>query len=91
MVLIIEIDCPPGKVRPGDLFKNIMNDLSQNKNNKIKVFVEKNLNKQPNTKLFGEWKWCLEVESEIYSEIQNFFKQKLTIYYNQNLIRYASW
>jgi hypothetical protein len=87
----IEIDCPPGETRPGYLFKSILEILSKHGNQKIKDFSKKNLNKEPDTKLFGNWTWNLEIQTEIQGEVQNEFKKRLTEYYNNGIIRYASW
>jgi hypothetical protein len=89
--MIIEIDCPPGNLRPGDLFKSIIENLSKHENQKIKDFSKKNLNKEPDTKLFGNWAWNLEIQPEIHSEVQNVFKKLLTEYYNSGVVRYAGW
>ena len=86
----IEIDCPPGNPRPGDLFKAIMESLSKNSNQEIKDFSQENLNSEP-TKNFGCWTWDLEIKPEIHSEVQSVFKNRLMEYYQNGIVRYASW
>ena len=86
----IEIDCPPGNPRPGDLFKAIMESLSKHSDQKIKDFSQKNLNSEP-TKNFGCWTWDLEINPEIHSEVQSVFKNRLTEYHQNGIVRYASW
>ena len=76
---------------PGDLFKLIMEYILKQENQKIKDFSKNNINKEYFKKFFGEWSWNLEVESEIHTDVQKIFKEKLTEYYKQGIIRYASW
>ena len=91
MLLLIEIDCAPGKIRPNHFYNLIIECMSQNSNQNIKEWSQNVKNLEPDLKLIGNWTWNLEIESDIYQEVQTIFKQQLTEFYNQGCIRYASW
>lgn len=91
MYLNIEIDCAPGPIRPNKYYKLIMEELLKNSNKEIKDWSTKLIDQEPITKKFGEWCWYLEIDSNIYSTVQNIFKEKLIEFHNDNKIRYASW
>ena len=90
MALIIEIDGLPLGHRPDYFYNLILNEIML-KNNLCRQWVLNVKKINPNTKIFGNWTWNLEIEDNIKSEVQNIFKEKLELYYKNNLIRYASW
>lgn len=91
-MLIIEIDCQPGSLRPDYFYNNIIDSLQHNQNQNIKNEFEKLKNNKPVSKLFGNWTWKLDINNtKTESEIQAIFKEKLTQYYNNGAIRYAGW
>lgn len=82
---VIEIDCPPGHIRPGDLIASI-----------IKGTPLENLEelKPENTthRLFGEWAWEFEIDDKIYAdEVLPVITPRIDRLYYCGIIRYASW
>ena len=79
----IELDCAPGKPRPGDLFPGVL----------------KNTCLQPEdfkcvSKWFGNWTWLLtnEGKSDIFEAVRyTVIKDRVTALYNDGWIRYGSW
>ena len=90
MALIIEIDCPPLSNRPDYFYNLILNEIML-KNDLCRQWVLNVKKINPNTKLFGNWTWNLDIEDNIKSDVQSIFKEKLELYYNNKFIRYASW
>ena len=95
MNLNIEIDCAPGALRPDYFFEKIIGYIHDtNKEDNLIIEFLENINKQPTSKLFGCWKWEInftEKYKELFETIQSSFKTKLTEYYNNSAIRFASW
>ena len=75
----IELDCPPGLPRPGDLI----------------VFVIEGLGltlKGTTMRLFGNWEWEFpEVSDERWKEIKPILKKRILTLFSKGLIRYGSW
>lgn len=75
----IELDCPPGSPRPGDLIAGVIagTGLPQ---------------KEECMKLFGNWKWIYDdVSCEEWDRIQPTIKERITALYKSGRIRYGSW
>tara|TARA_A100001015_G_C14751600_1_gene617798 strand:- start:90 stop:365 length:276 start_codon:yes stop_codon:yes gene_type:complete len=88
-MLDLEIDCPPGQIRPNFYLELILSHLSKNENNEISVWALNNMNSKPFNTNFGEWSWNLKIEDKIKKEIVNIFITYLSEYHQNGLIRYA--
>ena len=78
----IELDCPPGGIRPGDLLPEALEGTE------IKA---EELGK-PISMLFGEWTWEIpEKLNDKYAEVQPLVKANVEKLYHAGLIRYGSW
>jgi hypothetical protein len=77
----IELDCPPGHVRPGDLIGGVVagTGLPQ---------------REPVSKVFGQWTWDYSdvpgVETT-WPEIEPVLKERISALYDSGAIRYGSW
>ena len=75
----IELDCPPGGVRPGDLIGKVIAGTGLKKKKHISCF-------------FGNWTWDYsEVTDEDWMKIQPILMERITDLYNKGIIRYGSW
>lgn len=75
----IEIDCPPGGIRPGDLIEGVIQGTG------LQL-------KESSGRFFGNWTWDYsDVDSEVWIKVKNILKERLTELYNNGTIRYASW
>lgn len=76
----IELDCPPGSPRPGDLIEGVIKGLGLP------------WPKETTSRCFGNWKWeWPEVDWERWKEIQPILKERIRKLLDQGLIRYGSW
>ena len=80
----IEIDCPPGFPRPGDLFPAVL------ANTGLTVADFDNTNK-----LFGHWTWVLKegnpYRDALFTRNREVFRVRLTEMYEAGYARYVSW
>lgn len=77
----IDIDCPPGDPRPGDLFPGVLKDTGLT----TEDFEE-------GGRFFGNWTWYVRPnKAEQYLKARDTIKAHLTALYNSGVIRYASW
>jgi hypothetical protein len=75
----IEIDCPPGSMRPDDFLPEVLRDTGL-------------AMKEPVVKWFGNWKWDYsDVPEETWKELQPILKERITRLYDLGRIRYGSW
>lgn len=75
----IELDCPPGGIRPGDLIDGVVEGLG--------LTVPKT-----SSRFFGCWMWRFEeVPDERWLEIQPIVKGRIAKLYESGRIRYGSW
>jgi hypothetical protein len=75
----IELDCPPGNSRPGDLIEGVLEGTG------LKV-------KDPVSKFFGNWTWDYsEVPAEEWVKVRAITKPRIQALYHAGLIRYGSW
>ncbi len=75
----IELDCPPGYPRPGDLIDGVLKDTG------IEV-------KDEPSKTFGNWTWDFShIPEEAWKKTNPIIKERVTALYNQGIIRYGSW
>ena len=77
----IELDCPPGDPRPGDLIEGIIRDTG------LPI-------RDPVSKVFGNWTWSyhdVEDISNLWTKIRPTLKRRIQTLYQQGVIRYGSW
>lgn len=75
----IEIDCPPGNPRPGDLIADVIKGTGLE-------------SQAPVSMLLGNWTWDYsDVDPEKWKEIQPTLKERLENLYNSSVVRYCSW
>ncbi len=76
----IELDCPPGSPRPGDLIAGVLEGTGL-------PMIE------TSSRLFGEWTWDYTdlVDQEIWARVQPTLEARITDLYNRGVIRYGSW
>jgi len=75
----IELDCPPGFPRPGDLIEGVIKDTG------LPL-------REPVSKVFGEWTWdYADIPEEQWKKAQVILAERIAALYNTNVIRYGSW
>lgn len=75
----IDLDCPPGNPRPGDLIEYVIQDLGLELRKPVIMF-------------FGNWTWDYsDVPPEKWKAIQATLKERIAKLYNDGIIRYGSW
>jgi len=75
----IEIGCPPGEPRPGDLLPDVLEGTG------IPV-------REPVVKCFGDWEWDYsDIDPEVWKKANPTVELRLVALYNKGHIRYASW
>jgi len=75
----IELDCPPGSPRPGDLIDSVIEGTGLPK-------------KDDCSRFFGNWTWDYsEVSDEKWEKAQPILEERITQLYNEGWIRYGSW
>jgi hypothetical protein len=76
----IELDCPPGAPRPGDLIRGVIGDLDIEP---LKWDV---------TPFFGCAEWVFRIPRDRWeSEYQPTIKERVSALYRSGVIRYGSW
>ena len=75
----IEIDCPPGPPRPGDLIESVIKDTGLPSRETVSRF-------------YGNWTWDYkDIPLEVWEKARPILKKRLTKLYKQNIARYVSW
>jgi hypothetical protein len=75
----IELDCPPGLPRPGDLIKSVIEGTGLPY-------------REAASTCFGNWLWDYEdISDEAWKNVQPTLQERITNLYKQGLIRYGSW
>lgn len=77
----IELDCPPGGIRPGDLIADVIQGTGLPE-------------REPVSKVFGQWTWeygDVEGISALWPNAQKLTKPRIEALYNRGVIRYGSW
>jgi len=75
----IEIDCPPGRPRPGDLIAGVIKGTGLEP-------------RKTASRLFGNWTWDYnDIPPEKWKEIQPILKERLCKLYDDGVVRYCSW
>lgn len=76
----IELDCPPGDPRPGDLIEDVIKGL------------DLPWPKETVSRVFGNWRWeWPEVSNERWQEIRPTLALRITALFENGIIRYGSW
>jgi hypothetical protein len=85
MLKTIEIDCPPGNPRPGDLITEVVRG----------TLLEHDDCARPDravSKLFGCWTWSFpHITDENWVRIQEVTRPRIEKLYHDCVIRYGSW
>jgi hypothetical protein len=79
----IELDCPPGGIRPWDLIAGVVKDTI------LEPLKEADL--EPGA-MFGHREWLFDVPRDVWvAEVQPVIKPRIEALYNTGVIRYGSW
>lgn len=75
----IELDCPPGYPRPGDLIKQVIYNTG------LPL-------RESASRLFGSWTWDYnDIDPYIWNAAYPLLKARIMGLYNAGVIRYGSW
>jgi len=75
----IELDCPPGHPRPGDLYPGVIEGTGLPPRETVSRF-------------FGNWTWDYnDLPRSEWERVQPILKQRITALYERGVIRYGSW
>jgi hypothetical protein len=75
----IELDCPPGDPRPGDLIAGVLDGTG--------LAVP-----ESESRVFGNWTWTFDVPRDDWvGRIQPIIKPRIEALYHAGVIRYGSW
>jgi len=75
----IELDCPPGYPRPGDLIADVIKDTG------LPV-------REAESMFFGNWTWRYDdIDCETWDKIRPILKERIGKLFNTGVIRYGSW
>lgn len=75
----IELDCPPGSPRPGDLIAGVIKGTGLPERETVSRF-------------FGCWTWDYsDIPAEQWDKARKITEKRITVLYNAGLIRYGSW
>lgn len=78
MSCTVELDCPPGGIRPGDLIEDVL------KGTGLPV-------RAPVYKVFGNWCWDFSDHKETFEAAKPVLKERIETLYHSGTIRYGSW
>lgn len=77
----IELDCPPGSPRPGDLLPQVLAGTG------VELKPEDTV-----SRFFGNWTWVIpEEQVKAFEESRELIKERITDLYHRGMIRYGSW
>jgi len=75
----IELDCPPGGIRPGNLIDDVLAGTNLTPVGEPSTF-------------FGNWTWEFDVPRDQWvRDVQPIVKPRITALYHAGVIRYGSW
>jgi len=75
----IELDCPPGNPRPGDLIAEVIAGTTLPK-------------RETTLRFFGNWVWDYsDIPAEQWKEAQPILQRHIEDLYRRGWIRYGSW
>ena len=78
----IDLDCAPGRPRPGDLLPGALHGTP----------IKASDLGEPVSKFFGNWMWVIPTKLEkVYAKHQKRVQANITDLYNEGAIRYGSW
>ncbi len=78
----IELDCPPGGIRPWDLIEGVVKDTG----------LELTPADLEGGAMFGHREWLFDVDRDKWiNDIQPIIKPRIEALYHQGVIRYGSW
>ena len=78
-VQTIELDCPPGHPRPGDLIQGVIEGTGLELRESV-------------GRCFGNWTWDYnDVPQEQWEKAKEILRERITKLYEQGFIRYGSW
>lgn len=79
VVQTIELDCPPGSPRPGDLIAGVIKGTGLPKRETVSRF-------------FGCWTWDYsDIAPDVWAKAKPTLQKRITALYESGLIRYGSW
>lgn len=78
MTHTIELDCPPGEPRPGDLIAKVLEGTGLPERETV-------------SRLFGNWAWDYSDMAEAFMQAQPVLGERITKLYHAGVIRYGSW
>ena len=77
----IELDCPPGAPRPGDLLPSVLEGTGVAINPQATV-----------SRFFGNWMWQVpDSQREQYETHREEIAARIKVLYERGVIRYGSW
>jgi hypothetical protein len=75
----LEIGCPPGSPRPGDLYPGVIEGTGLPTRESV-------------SRCFGDWTWNYsDIDPELWKKAQPVLKERLSKLYDDGTVRYASW
>lgn len=75
----IELDCPPGFPRPGDLIDGVLEGTGLTAGETV-------------SRIFGNWTWQFDIPKEEWErDIAPKIKPRIEALYREGVIRYGSW
>ena len=78
----IELDCPPGGIRPWDLIEGVVKDTG----------LELTAADLEPGAMFGHREWLFDVDRDKWiNDIQPVIKPRIEALYHAGVIRYGSW
>jgi hypothetical protein len=79
----IDLDCPPGGLRPGDLIIAVVKDTP------AEPFAAPD---NPVSTFFGNWTWHFDLPDNVWVHyVQPVIKPRIESLYHDGHIRYGSW
>lgn len=79
----IDLDCPPGGIRPWDLIEGVVKDT---------IIVLTDEDKEPGHTFFGHRRWEFDIPRDVWVEqVQPVIKPRIEKLYREGTIRYGSW
>jgi hypothetical protein len=78
-VQTIELDCPPGPPRPGDLIEDVIAGTGLP-------------SRDPANRFFGNWTWdYTDVPEEVFLLAKPVLKERIENLFHRGVIRWGSW
>lgn len=75
----INLDCPPGAMRPGDFIERVIADTGLPYREPVSMF-------------FGNWCWdYTDIPADTYNAARPILKERIVKLYADGFIRYGDW